>query len=164
MDAFLKKFFSECPPAGLVLRPDQDSVVAVGVFELRLSGICYLLLSALIGSAVVCGVGTGVGMLLCKPHCFPLCLVTSLFASSVTETFGHRPSILVGGAAYLAGACFAGAASNVFMLILGRVMLGVGVGFLTQVCYPSRTILFARPSLEHIASIIAGKRHESEWH
>ncbi|KAI8028681.1 Hexose carrier protein HEX6 [Camellia lanceoleosa] len=59
-------------------------------------------------------------------------LIASLFASSVTKTFGRRPSILVGGAAYLAGACFAGAASNVFMLILGRVMLGVGVGFSTQ--------------------------------
>ncbi|THG05457.1 hypothetical protein TEA_008159 [Camellia sinensis var. sinensis] len=59
-------------------------------------------------------------------------LIASLFASLVTKTFGHRPSILVGGAAYLAGACFAGAASNVVMLILGRVMLGVGVGFSTQ--------------------------------
>ncbi|KAF7147585.1 hypothetical protein RHSIM_Rhsim03G0163800 [Rhododendron simsii] len=59
-------------------------------------------------------------------------LVASFFASSVTKAFGRKPSILVGGAAFLAGAALGGAALNVYMLILGRVLLGVGVGFANQ--------------------------------
>ena len=60
-------------------------------------------------------------------------LVASFFASSVTRAFGRKPSILAGGAAFLAGAALGGAALNVFMLIFGRVLLGVGVGFSNQV-------------------------------
>ncbi|KAF7836325.1 Hexose carrier protein HEX6 [Senna tora] len=59
-------------------------------------------------------------------------LVASFFASAVTATFGRRASILVGGAAFLVGAALGGAATNVLMLILGRVLLGVGVGFANQ--------------------------------
>ncbi|KAE9465037.1 hypothetical protein C3L33_03063, partial [Rhododendron williamsianum] len=59
------------------------------------------------------------------PYCF-------LFASSVTKAFGRKPSILIGGAAFLSGAALNGAASNVYMLIFGRVLLGVGVGFANQ--------------------------------
>lgn len=60
-------------------------------------------------------------------------LVASFFASSVTRYFGRRPSILGGGAAFLAGSALGGAASNVAMLIFGRVLLGIGVGFANQV-------------------------------
>ncbi|KAL5810807.1 hypothetical protein ACOSQ3_027547 [Xanthoceras sorbifolium] len=59
-------------------------------------------------------------------------LVASFFASSVTRAFGRKPSILVGGVAFLAGAALGGAALNVYMLILGRILLGVGVGFANQ--------------------------------
>ncbi|QCD95445.1 MFS transporter [Vigna unguiculata] len=59
-------------------------------------------------------------------------LVASFFASSVTRTFGRKPSILTGGAAFLIGAALGGAALNIYMLILGRVMLGVGIGFANQ--------------------------------
>lgn len=37
-----------------------------------------------------------------------------------------------GGAAFLAGAGLGGAATNVYMIIFGRVLLGVGVGFANQ--------------------------------
>lgn len=60
-------------------------------------------------------------------------LVASFFASSVTRAFGRKPSILVGGASFLAGSALGGAASNVYMLIFGRILLGVGVGFANQV-------------------------------
>ena len=60
-------------------------------------------------------------------------LVTSFFASSVTRAFGRRLSIFAGGAAFLAGGALGGAAVNVYMLILGRVLLGIGVGFANQV-------------------------------
>ncbi|KAF2315850.1 hypothetical protein GH714_040397 [Hevea brasiliensis] len=59
-------------------------------------------------------------------------LVASFFASSVTRYFGRKPSILAGGAAFLSGSALNGAASNLFMLIFGRVLLGVGVGFANQ--------------------------------
>ncbi|KAH7557375.1 hypothetical protein JRO89_XS11G0134400 [Xanthoceras sorbifolium] len=59
-------------------------------------------------------------------------LVASFFASSVTRAFGRKPSILVGGVAFLSGAALGGAALNVYMLILGRILLGVGVGFANQ--------------------------------
>ncbi|XP_052174289.1 hexose carrier protein HEX6-like [Diospyros lotus] len=58
--------------------------------------------------------------------------IASLFASSVTRTYGRRPSIIVGGAAYFAGAVLSGAASNLYMLMSGRVLLGVGIGFADQ--------------------------------
>lgn len=63
-------------------------------------------------------------------------LVTSFFASSVTRYFGRKPSIIAGGAAFLSGSALNGAASNLFMLIFGRVLLGVGVGFANQVLCP----------------------------
>ncbi|KAI3831496.1 hypothetical protein MKX03_016602 [Papaver bracteatum] len=59
-------------------------------------------------------------------------LVASFFASSITRAYGRKPSILIGGAAFLIGTALGGAAANIYMLILGRVLLGVGVGFANQ--------------------------------
>ncbi|XP_028802477.1 hexose carrier protein HEX6-like [Neltuma alba] len=59
-------------------------------------------------------------------------LLTSFIASYITRAFGRKPSITAGAAAFLAGAAFGGAAFNVYMLILGRLLLGVGVGFANQ--------------------------------
>ncbi|XP_056160264.1 hexose carrier protein HEX6-like [Syzygium oleosum] len=59
-------------------------------------------------------------------------LVASFFAFSVTRYFGRLPSILAGGTAFLTGSALGGAASNVAMLIFGRVLLGIGVGFANQ--------------------------------
>ncbi|KDP22453.1 hypothetical protein JCGZ_26284 [Jatropha curcas] len=59
-------------------------------------------------------------------------LIASFVASSVTRYFGRKPSILAGGAAFLSGSALNGAASNLYMLIFGRVLLGVGVGFANQ--------------------------------
>ncbi|KAL8539543.1 hypothetical protein ACS0TY_001232 [Phlomoides rotata] len=59
-------------------------------------------------------------------------LVASFFASFVTRAYGRKPSIIIGGASFLAGAALNGAAVTIHMLILGRVLLGVGVGFANQ--------------------------------
>ncbi|KAH7854241.1 hypothetical protein Vadar_011647 [Vaccinium darrowii] len=59
-------------------------------------------------------------------------LIASFFASSFSQAFGHRHSILVGGIACFAGAALGGAAFNVYMLFFSRVLLGVGVGFVNQ--------------------------------
>ncbi|KAI4323728.1 hypothetical protein L6164_023311 [Bauhinia variegata] len=59
-------------------------------------------------------------------------LIASFFASYVTENYGRKPSIIIGGAAFLAGSIVGGAAVNIYMLIIGRLLLGVGVGFANQ--------------------------------
>ncbi|KAK6155906.1 hypothetical protein DH2020_010154 [Rehmannia glutinosa] len=59
-------------------------------------------------------------------------LIASFFASFVTRAFGRKPSMLAGGAAFLVGAALNGAAFNIYMLIFGRVLLGIGVGFTNQ--------------------------------
>lgn len=60
-------------------------------------------------------------------------LVASFFASTVTRIFGRKWSMFSGGITFLVGAVVNGAAENVFTLILGRILLGVGVGFANQV-------------------------------
>ncbi|KAG5049134.1 hypothetical protein JHK85_010237 [Glycine max] len=46
--------------------------------------------------------------------------------------FGCKPSIVARDAAFLAGTTLGGAVFNVDMLIFGRLLLGVGVGFVNQ--------------------------------
>ncbi|XP_010244794.1 PREDICTED: sugar transport protein 7-like [Nelumbo nucifera] len=59
-------------------------------------------------------------------------LVASLAASPVTRKFGRRLSIIVGGISFLIGATLNAAAANLTMLLFGRIMLGVGIGFGNQ--------------------------------
>ncbi|CAD5194031.1 unnamed protein product [Musa acuminata subsp. malaccensis] len=59
-------------------------------------------------------------------------LVASFFAATVTRVFGRKWSMLGGGLTFLVGAALNGAAQNVLMLILGRILLGIGVGFANQ--------------------------------
>ena len=59
-------------------------------------------------------------------------LVASFFASNVTRVFGRKWSMFGGGLTFLVGSALNGAAENVLMLILGRLLLGVGVGFANQ--------------------------------
>lgn len=60
-------------------------------------------------------------------------LVSSLLASRVTAVFGRRNIILYGGVVFIAGSAINGGSENVAMLILGRVLLGFGVGFTNHV-------------------------------
>ncbi|KAJ4798086.1 Sugar carrier protein C [Rhynchospora pubera] len=59
-------------------------------------------------------------------------LASSFAASSLTRTSGRKWSMFMGGITFLIGAVINGLAVNVFMLILGRILLGVGVGFANQ--------------------------------
>ncbi|KAJ3681071.1 hypothetical protein LUZ60_015560 [Juncus effusus] len=59
-------------------------------------------------------------------------LIASFFASSVTRLFGRRWSMFIGGISFLVGAALNGAAQDIFMLIFGRILLGIGVGFAGQ--------------------------------
>lgn len=60
-------------------------------------------------------------------------LVATLFASPVTRNYGRRISIICGGVSFLVGAALNAAAFNFAMLLSGRIMLGVGIGFGNQV-------------------------------
>ena len=60
-------------------------------------------------------------------------LVASFFASMITRMFGRKMSMLVGGLVFLLGSILNGAAMNIAMLIIGRLLLGFGIGFANQV-------------------------------
>ncbi|XP_034915003.1 sugar transport protein 5 [Populus alba] len=59
-------------------------------------------------------------------------LVASPVASRLIATTGRKNVMLLGGCIFFAGAAMNGLAANVVMLILGRFMLGFGVGFNNQ--------------------------------
>ncbi|KAJ8434896.1 hypothetical protein Cgig2_003335 [Carnegiea gigantea] len=59
-------------------------------------------------------------------------LVASLVASTVTRRLGRKLSMLMGGVLFCAGAIINGFAKDVAMLIVGRILLGFGVGFANQ--------------------------------
>lgn len=59
-------------------------------------------------------------------------LVTSLIASRITSTLGHRNTIMLGGIIFLVGGAITGGAQNIAMLIIGRLLLGFGIGFTNQ--------------------------------
>ena len=104
MDSFLKKFFPV-----VYKRMKEDT---------KISNYCKFdsqLLTSFTSSLYIAG------------------LVASFVASWITKKFGRKPTILAGGAAFLIGSALGGAAFNVYMVILGRILLGVGVGFANQV-------------------------------
>jgi MFS family permease len=59
-------------------------------------------------------------------------LVSTLFASFVTRRYGRRPTMLIAGLCFVLGVLFNASAQHLLMLILGRVLLGWGVGFANQ--------------------------------
>lgn len=59
-------------------------------------------------------------------------LISSIMAATVTRKFGRKLSMLFGGIVFFAGALINGLAQAVWMLILGRILLGVGIGFANQ--------------------------------
>lgn len=62
-------------------------------------------------------------------------LLTSLIASHVTTTLGRKNTIMLGGFIFLLGGAINGGAQNIAMLIIGRILLGFGIGFTNQVSY-----------------------------
>ncbi|GFP92577.1 sugar transport protein 10 [Phtheirospermum japonicum] len=59
-------------------------------------------------------------------------LVASFMASATTRKFGRKISMTTGGLVFLVGAVLNGAAVNLEMLIIGRILLGVGIGYANQ--------------------------------
>ncbi|KAK3206231.1 hypothetical protein Dsin_020277 [Dipteronia sinensis] len=69
-------------------------------------------------------------------------LVASFFPSWVTRELGRRISMLLGGLIFLVGAAINAFSINIAMLIFGRLLLGVGVGFSIQAPVLFKTIGF----------------------
>lgn len=59
-------------------------------------------------------------------------LIATFFASYTTRRFGRRPTMLIAGIFFLVGVTFNAAAQDLAMLIVGRLLLGCGVGFANQ--------------------------------
>ncbi|KAG6393993.1 hypothetical protein SASPL_144569 [Salvia splendens] len=59
-------------------------------------------------------------------------LASSIVAATVTRKLGRKLSMLFGGVLFCAGALINGFAYSVWMLILGRLLLGAGIGFANQ--------------------------------
>ncbi|CAL5369689.1 unnamed protein product [Camellia sinensis] len=59
-------------------------------------------------------------------------LFASFFASAMTKKLGRKFSMLMGGCVFCCGALLNAFAVHLAMLIIGRILLGVGVGFATQ--------------------------------
>lgn len=61
-------------------------------------------------------------------------LISTFFASYTTRRLGRRPSMLIAGIFFIAGVVLNTTAQDLAMLIIGRILLGCGVGFANQVC------------------------------
>ncbi|XP_021907016.1 sugar transport protein 13 [Carica papaya] len=59
-------------------------------------------------------------------------LTATFFASYTTRMFGRRPSMLIAGFFFIVGVVLNAAAQDLAMLIIGRILLGCGVGFANQ--------------------------------
>ncbi|XP_028773974.1 sugar transport protein 13-like [Neltuma alba] len=59
-------------------------------------------------------------------------LTATFFASYTTRKLGRRLTMLIAGLFFIAGTVFNAAAQNLAMLIIGRLLLGCGVGFANQ--------------------------------
>jgi MFS family permease len=60
-------------------------------------------------------------------------LVAALVGSYTCRRFGRKATMIAGGACFLGGTVLVTLASRMSMLVLGRLVLGVGVGFAAQV-------------------------------
>lgn len=60
-------------------------------------------------------------------------LIFSFAASKTCSKFGRKPTIFLASLFFLAGAAISAGAIHISMLIIGRVLLGTGVGFGNEV-------------------------------
>ncbi|CAN7025072.1 unnamed protein product [Brassica rapa subsp. trilocularis] len=60
-------------------------------------------------------------------------LVASFFASATCSKLGRKPTMQLASIFFLIGVGLASGAANMYMLIMGRILLGFGVGFGNQV-------------------------------
>lgn len=66
-------------------------------------------------------------------------LTATFFASYTTRRLGRRLTMLIAGCFFIVGVILNAAAQDLAMLIIGRILLGCGVGFANQVRFPILT-------------------------
>lgn len=77
-------------------------------------------------------------------------LTATFFASYTTRRLGRRPTMLIAGLFFIIGTVLNAAAQNIEMLIIGRILLGCGVGFANQVRFSELfTLIFSHESGSH---------------
>lgn len=69
-------------------------------------------------------------------------LTATFFASYTTRRLGRRLTMLIAGFFFIAGVVLNAAAQDLAMLIIGRILLGCGVGFANQVLSISITQIY----------------------
>ena len=75
-------------------------------------------------------------------------LIATFFASYTTRKLGRRLTMLIAGVFFLIGTALNAGAQDLAMLIIGRILLGCGVGFANQV--PFFHLVIYLPSLSEI--------------
>ena len=60
-------------------------------------------------------------------------LIASFFASKACTKLGRKPTITMASTFFIAGAIICAAAEKKWMIITGRILFGVGVGFANEV-------------------------------
>lgn len=105
MDPFLKKFFPE------VYDKEHNITASTNQYCKFDSQILTLFTSSLYVAA----------------------LAASLVSAPITRVFGRRVTMFLGGLLFLVGAAFNFFAHAVWMLIVGRMFLGFGIGCANQV-------------------------------
>lgn len=63
-------------------------------------------------------------------------LVSTFFASYTTRRLGRKLTMLIAGIFFIVGVGFNAGAQDLAMLIIGRILLGCGIGFANQVQPP----------------------------
>ncbi|CAL9135478.1 unnamed protein product, partial [Musa textilis] len=69
-------------------------------------------------------------------------LVASFIASKVCTKHGRRLTMQAASVFFLVGVILNAAAVNIAMLIIGRILLGIGVGFANQVAHIPGALFF----------------------
>jgi MFS family permease len=62
-----------------------------------------------------------------------LCVNQGLLASWVSNRFGRRLTMILGGFAFIVGSIMQATADVIAPLVVGRIILGLAIGFATQV-------------------------------
>ncbi|XP_020208345.1 sugar carrier protein C [Cajanus cajan] len=104
MDSFLKKFFPSVYEQESTMKHSSNQYCKFN------SQILTLFTSSLYLTALVAGLG----------------------ASSITRLMGRRATMIIGGIFFVGGALLNGLAISLWMLIVGRMLLGFGIGCANQ--------------------------------
>jgi MFS family permease len=77
-------------------------------------------------------------------------------AGRLSVRFGLRPAMTIGGGAYALGCIASAVAPSIGWFLLGRLLQGLGGGWVVGLCYVAVTSLFPQPLWSRVFSALAG--------